>query len=84
MVRGVQIPDYYTQGMTTSLISENIFTPYVTLKRHQFVLENVTWQVHVLSNWTNHVFGEMNLQIQQVSKMTLQNRLALAILLLKE
>ena len=63
---------------------ENIFTPYVTLKRHQFALENLTWQVHVLSNWTSYAFREMNLQIQQVSKMTLQNRLALDMLLLKE
>ena len=83
-VRGVQVPDYYTWGMTTSLMLENIFTPYVTLKRHQFVLENLTWQVHVLSNWSRYAFGETNLQVQQVSKMALQNRLALDMLLLKE
>ncbi|XP_076193727.1 uncharacterized protein LOC143160061 [Aptenodytes patagonicus] len=83
-VHGVQIPDYYTWGMTTSLMLENIFTPYVALKRHQFVLENLTWQMHVLSNWTSHTFGELNLQVPQVSKMALQNRLALDMLLVKE
>ncbi|KAK4811132.1 hypothetical protein QYF61_019763, partial [Mycteria americana] len=84
VVHGIRVPDYYTWGMTTSLMLENIFTPYVTLERHQLVLENLTWQVHVLSNWTNYAFGEMNVHIQQVSKMTLQNRLALDMLLLKE
>ena len=33
VVRGVQIiPNYYTWGMTTSLMLENIFIPYGTLK----------------------------------------------------
>lgn len=84
VVQRVQVPDYFTWGMTTSLMMENIFTPYVILKRHQFVLENLTWQVHILSNWTHYAVGEMNFQIQQVLKMTLRNRLPLGMLLLKE
>lgn len=51
-VHGVSIPDYYIVGQTVSLMFENIFTPYVTFKRHQFVLENITWQLHLLSNRT--------------------------------
>ncbi|KAM9586796.1 uncharacterized protein ACIBXB_006499 isoform 1-T1 [Morphnus guianensis] len=41
------------------------------LRRHQFVLENIMWQMHVLSNWTHYAFGELNTQFQQVSKMIL-------------
>jgi len=37
---------------------EKIFTPYVTVKRHQFVLDNLSWQVCVLSNWAHYAFGE--------------------------
>lgn len=59
------------------------FAPSVAIEKHQYILENLTWQVHVLSNWTRNAFGEMNLQVQQVSKMTLQNQLALDMLLLK-
>uniref|UniRef100_A0A8C4UTW2 Uncharacterized protein n=1 Tax=Falco tinnunculus TaxID=100819 RepID=A0A8C4UTW2_FALTI len=40
--------------------------------------------VNVLSNWTQYALGEINLQVQQMSKMTLQNRLALDMLLLKK
>uniref|UniRef100_A0A8B9YZM5 ERVV2 protein n=1 Tax=Buteo japonicus TaxID=224669 RepID=A0A8B9YZM5_9AVES len=54
------------------------------LRTHQFVLENIMWQMHVLSNWTHYAFGELNTQVQQASKMILQNRLALDMLLLKE
>lgn len=42
------------------------------------------WQVHVLSNWTAHAFGEMNLQVQQVLKVALQNCFALDMVLVKE
>ena len=63
---------------------KNIFTPHVTLKRHQFVLENVTCQLHLLSNWTRYAFGELNSQVQQASEVTLQNREALDMMLLKE
>ncbi|KAK4828043.1 hypothetical protein QYF61_023081, partial [Mycteria americana] len=78
------ISGVYTDGQVAALMFKNIFTPYVTLKRHQFVLENITWQVHLLSNWTRYTLGELNLQVQQVLKMTLQNHLALDIILLKE
>lgn len=70
---GIQIPDYYTFGQTFALKMEAIFAPSVAIEKHQYVLENLTWQVHVLSNWTRHAFGEINLQVQRMSKMTLQN-----------
>ena len=60
---------------------EKIFTPYVTLKGHQFVLENLTWQVDILSNLTHYAFGEKNVQI---NRSALQNRLTLDMLLLSE
>lgn len=39
-VYSVEAPDDCIFGMKTSLFLENSFIPYVTLKRHQFVLEN--------------------------------------------
>lgn len=38
----------------------------------------------MLSNWTGRSLEEPNLQVQQASKMALQDRLALDMLLLKE
>ncbi|XP_052636977.1 uncharacterized protein LOC128139080 [Harpia harpyja] len=79
-IQSIQKPDYYTWGQKVSL--EVFFAPSGYIQ-HQRVLENLTWQVHVLSNWTRYAFGELNLQVQ-VSKTALQNRLALDMLLLKE
>lgn len=45
------------------------------------VPENLTWQAHILRNWTERASGELNLQVWQVSKVTLQNQLALDMLL---
>ncbi|KAK4829355.1 hypothetical protein QYF61_003282 [Mycteria americana] len=73
-ISGVQVPNYYTDGQVVALMFENIFTPYVTLKQHQFVLENITWQIR---------FRRTQSTSQQVSKMTLQSHLALDIILLK-
>lgn len=56
----------------------------MVLEKHQYSLENLTWQVHVLSNWTRHAFGELNLQEQYALKTTLRNCLAPDMLLLKE
>lgn len=70
--------------MRMSLNLHALFSVPRLIVKHQWALENITWQVHVLSNWTRYTFGELNLQVQQVSKMTLQNRLALDMLLLKE
>ena len=83
-VRGVRAPDYYTRARKAALAFEAHLAPGVLLQRHQFVLEKLTWQVHILSNWTARAFGELNLQVQQVLKMALQNRLALDMLLVKE
>lgn len=83
-IAGIQIPDYYTFGQTFALKLEAFFAPSEVIDKHRYALDNLTWQVHVLSNWTRYAFGEMNVQVQHVSKMTLQNRLALDMLLLKE
>uniref|UniRef100_A0A663FEM6 Uncharacterized protein n=1 Tax=Aquila chrysaetos chrysaetos TaxID=223781 RepID=A0A663FEM6_AQUCH len=54
------------------------------LYSHLNIRQHTRLWLHVLSNWTNYAFRERNIQIQQVSKMALQNRLALDMLLLKE
>lgn len=76
-IHGVEVPDYYAFSMKMSLSVMNFFMPYVTLTRHQYVLENLMWHLHILRT----AFGELNLQLQHTSKMTLQNRLALDVLL---
>lgn len=65
-------------------IPGKVFAPYVSLKKHRLVLEAITWHISVLSNWAQHAFGELNTQVQQTAKMTLQNRLAVDMILLKE
>lgn len=57
--------------------------PAAILQTHHRALENLTWQVHVLSNCTRYAFGDLNKQMQQLSKMMLQNHLTLDMLLLK-
>lgn len=76
-IHGVEVPDYYTFSMKMSLSLMNLFMPYITLTRGQYVLEDLTWHLHILSNWSRTAFGELNLQLQHTSKMTLQKRLAL-------
>ncbi|XP_050192466.1 uncharacterized protein LOC126651033 [Myiozetetes cayanensis] len=83
-IGGIQVPDYYTWGQNVALDLELFFVPSGVNQRHQYVLENLTRQIHVLSNWTERAYGKLNLQAQQVPKMALQNRLALDMVLLKE
>lgn len=64
--------------------AEMFFSLGEVVKQHQNVPENLAWLAHILRNWTERASGELNLQIQQVSKMTSQNQLTLDMLLLKE
>lgn len=83
-IGGIQVPDYYTWGQNVALDLESFFVSNGVIQRHKYVWENLTRQVHVLSNWTGRSLEEPNLQVQQASKMALQDRLALDMLLLKE
>ena len=48
------------------------------------LIENLTWQVETLSRATRKGFQIINKQVQANTKMTLQNRLTLDLLLVKE
>ena len=50
----------------------------------RILIENLTWQVETLSRATRKGFRIINKQVQANTKMTLQNRLALDLLLVKE
>lgn len=63
---------------------EMFFSPSGVIKWLQNVPENLVWLAHILRNWTERASGDLNLQVQQVSKVTLQNQLTLDMLLLKE
>lgn len=52
VISGVQRPDYYTFGQELALSLEAVFVLIAPAIRLQLVLENLTWQVHVLTNWT--------------------------------
>lgn len=80
-IHGVAAPVNYTLGVKASWMLETIFTPSLILRRHHFVLQNTTWQMRVLSNWTHCAFGELNTQVQQGSEMIPQDRLALDMLI---
>lgn len=83
-IQGVQVPDYYSWGQNVALDLESFFVSSGVTQQHKYILENLTRQVHVLSNWTGRSLREPNVQAQQASKMALQNQLALDTLLLKE
>ncbi|GAB0209171.1 hypothetical protein GRJ2_003382800 [Grus japonensis] len=57
---------------------------WTVIVNNRLYIENLTWQVETLANWTRTAIEASNTQLQATSQMTLQNRLALDILLLKE
>lgn len=61
-----------------------IFTPGYSTLKNKFILHNLTQQVESLVNSIQKGLQDLNRQLQTTSKMILQNRLALDLLLLKE
>jgi len=70
-------------GVKIGWALESLLTPLSTY-RNKAWLYKLTGQVEKLANVTRKGFRQLNLQLQATSRMTLQNRMALDMLLLKE
>ncbi|KAL9871155.1 uncharacterized protein GJ701_016870 [Geothlypis trichas] len=70
-------------GVKFGWILESLF-PQVATYRNREMLDNLLGQTERLAAATKKGFKDLNLQLQAASRMTLQNRMALDLLLLKE
>ncbi|XP_040977460.1 uncharacterized protein LOC121232958 [Aquila chrysaetos chrysaetos] len=70
-------------GVRISWALKSLLTP-LAIYRNRDWLYQLTGQVEKLANVTRKGFRDLNIQLQATSKMTLQNRMALDMLLLKE
>ena len=70
-------------GVKIGWALESLLTPLSTY-RNKAWLYKLTGQVEKLANVTRRGFRQLNLQLQATSRMTLQNKMALDMLLLKE
>jgi len=77
-------PSYYAPAMRLNLRMQAGWGYWTLITNNQLYIENLTWQVESLANWAKPAIIAVDLQLQATSKMTLQNRLALDMILLKE
>ncbi|XP_067158591.1 uncharacterized protein [Apteryx mantelli] len=71
-------------GTVVGWVLESIFSPQSMSLHNKFAIDNLTGQVEVLANATQNSLWELNQQAQSTSKMTLQNRQALDLLLARD
>ena len=69
--------------MKTGWALESLLTPLAPYRNREWICQ-LTGQVERLANVTRKGFKDLNLEFQANSRMTLQNRMALDMLLLKE
>ncbi|TRZ18414.1 hypothetical protein HGM15179_008655 [Zosterops borbonicus] len=72
-----------SSGVKLGWALESLFGPVANYQNRE-MLYRLTGQVDRLARVTREGFRELNMQLQATTKMTLQNRLALDMLLLKE
>ncbi|XP_063258148.1 uncharacterized protein LOC134552909 [Prinia subflava] len=72
-----------SSGVKIGWALESLFGPIANYRNRE-MLYRLTGQVDRLARITREGFKELNVQLQATTKMTLQNRLALDMLLLKE
>ncbi|XP_056217422.1 uncharacterized protein LOC130159631 [Falco biarmicus] len=70
-------------GVKIGWALESLLNPIASYRNRAW-LYHLTGQVEKLANVTKKGFKELNIQLQATSRMTLQNRMALDMLLLKE
>uniref|UniRef100_A0A8B9T3C6 ribonuclease H n=1 Tax=Anas platyrhynchos TaxID=8839 RepID=A0A8B9T3C6_ANAPL len=70
-------------GIRFGWMAESLFAPIASYHNRELIY-NLMGQVHRLASITRKGFKDLNIQLQATTGMTLQNRLALDMLLLKE